>query len=121
MNENIGDTTMYIRAVQAANVYMDNNNLKRYKKVTEGSGGNKVVKYEPIKDDNKIYYSKAVISDSIFTRYAVKHGVTLTKRNRTLDFVMIKFDYGYIGKVLFFCWGGGFLPDTDVWGGGCSE
>lgn len=38
MNENIGDTTMYIRAVQAANVYMDNNNLKRYKKVTEGSG-----------------------------------------------------------------------------------
>lgn len=98
MNENIGDTTMYIRAVQAANVYMDNNNLKRYKKVTEGSGENKVVKYEPIKDDNKIYYSKAVISDSIFTRYAVKHGVTLTKRNRTLDFVMIKFDYGYIGK-----------------------
>ena len=46
MNENIGDTTMYIRAVQAANVYMDNNNLKRYKKVTEGSGKNKVVKYE---------------------------------------------------------------------------
>ncbi|MFQ8902667.1 MAG: hypothetical protein ACLR7D_13185 [Lachnospira eligens] len=25
---------------------MDNNNLKRYKKVTEGSGKNKVVKYE---------------------------------------------------------------------------
>ena len=46
MSENIGDTTMYIRAVQAANVYMDNNNLKRYKKVTEGSGKNKVVKYE---------------------------------------------------------------------------
>lgn len=98
MNENIGDTTMYIRAVQAANVYMDNNNLKRYKKVTEGSGKNKVVKYEAMEGDNKIYYSKAVISDSIFTRYAVKHGVTLTKRNRTLDFVMIKFDYGYIGK-----------------------
>ena len=33
----------------------------------------------------------------------------------------VRFDYGYIGKVLFFCWGGGFLPDTDVWGGGSSE
>lgn len=98
MNENIGSTTMYIRAVQAASVYMDNNNLKRYKKVSVGNGKNKVVKYEAMKCDNKIYYSKAVISDSIFTRYAVKHGVTLTKRNRTLDFVMIKFDYDYIGE-----------------------
>ena len=46
MNEDIGSTTMYIRAVQAASLYMNNNNLKRYKKVSEGSGKNKVVKYE---------------------------------------------------------------------------
>ena len=60
---------MYIRAVQAANVYMDNNNLKRYKKVTEGSGKNKVVKYEAMNTychitDDELYSAMSAFEEN---------------------------------------------------------
>ena len=51
------------------------------------------------KDENGItkkYYltwRDAVINDSIFSHYMLHHGVRLMKKDHTLDFVIIKFDY----------------------------
>lgn len=45
---------------------------------------------------------EAVLNESIFTDYMRKHGVAVNKRNRSKDFVVMKFDYGVkkIPKVL---------------------
>lgn len=51
------------------------------------------------KDENGItqkYYltwRDAVINDSIFSHYMLHHGVRLMKKDHTLDFVILKFDY----------------------------
>lgn len=84
MNQSVGEQAIYIRSIQAASIYRDNNNYKL--KFTQGD--------ETVYKDEKLFCGVAVISDSMFARYARKHGVTVTKRNRSLDFVMIKFDYG---------------------------
>ena len=54
------------------------------------------------KDENGIikkYYltwRDAVINDSIFSHYMLHHGVRLMKKDHTLDFVIIKFDYSVL-------------------------
>jgi len=39
-------------------------------------------------------YGNAVINDSLFTQYLRKHGVAVNKSNRSLDLLMMKFDWG---------------------------
>ncbi len=85
MNKDIGKCAIYIRSIQAASIYRDNNNYKLCLKDDDG---------KPVYKDEKLFYHTAVISDSLFARFACKRGVKVTKRNRSLDFVMIKFDYG---------------------------
>lgn len=46
-------------------------------------------------DTNMLYYKKAAISNSLFSKYVRDHGVTVNKRGRSLDFVMMKYDYKY--------------------------
>ena len=87
MNKNVGDCAIYIRSIQAASIYRDTHN---YKLVLHENG-------EKIYKDERLSCRLAVISDSLFARYARKHGVKVTGRNRSLDFVMIKFDYGVEG------------------------
>lgn len=84
MNKNIGEGAIYIRSIQAASIYRDNNG---YKMVLHEEGKKAYI-------DEKLPYRLAVISDSLFARYARKHGVQVKGKNRSLDFVMIKFDYG---------------------------
>lgn len=74
-----------IRSVQAASVYRCNNN---YKFVYRREGKEKEYT-EPYLD-----YKHAVINKSLFALYARKHGVIVNKRGESLDFVMVKFDYG---------------------------
>lgn len=74
------DCTFKIRSVQANRIYQVNNGYVD-------------------KDENGIikkYYltwRDAVINDSIFSHYMLHHGVRLMKKDHTLDFVIIKFDY----------------------------
>ena len=77
------DCTFKIRSVQANRVYQVNNGYVD-------------------KDENGIikkYYltwRDAVINNSIFSHYMLHHGVRLMKKNHTLDFVIIKFDYSVL-------------------------
>lgn len=77
------DCTFKIRSVQANRVYQVNNGYVD-------------------KDENGIikkYYltwRDAVINDSIFSHYMLHHGVRLMKKDHTLDFVIIKFDYSVL-------------------------
>lgn len=36
----------------------------------------------------------AVINDSLFANYMIKHGVTINKRNKSADFIAMSFEYG---------------------------
>ena len=65
MNKNIGEGAIYIRSIQAASIYRDNNG---YKMVLHEEGKKAYI-------DEKLPYRLAVISDSLFARYARKHGV----------------------------------------------
>ena len=84
MNGDIGSATINIKSIQAASIYRDNNNHKFIYKQKNG---------ERIFIEERLKCGNAVISDSIFARFARKY-VAVTKRNNCKDFVMIKFDYG---------------------------
>ena len=83
MNENVGKCAINIRSVQASNVYRINHGYKR--KLTEDE--------KAVYEEEKLLYGKAVISESLFARYARHHGVTVNGKNQSLDFVMMRFDY----------------------------
>lgn len=83
-NKDIGAGTIYIRSIQAASIYRDNN---KHKFIFHKNG-------EKICIEERLRCGTAVISDSIFARFARKHGVTVTSKSKCKDFVMIKFDYG---------------------------
>ena len=85
MNKNVGERSINIRSIQAASIYRDNNG---YKMVLKGKDGKKSYIEE------KLPYRTAVISDGIFARYALKHGAVINSKNNSLDFVMVKFDFG---------------------------
>ncbi|MCC8051538.1 MAG: hypothetical protein LIP10_12945 [Clostridiales bacterium] len=72
-----------INSVEASRVYMIEHGYK-YKKIE----GNSCFYY-----DTKLYVGNATIPDSLFAQYARKHGCNVNKRNRTYDFVSIRFDY----------------------------
>lgn len=73
-----------IRSLQAASVYRVNHD---YKYICQ----NGTVK------DCFLDVGEAVLNDSILSKYALKHGVTVNSRNMSYDFVMMKFDYGVDG------------------------
>lgn len=83
--------TIKIRSIQAASLYRVNNGYKFViKKKNEDGGYNGLKEYkEPFLD-----YGNAVINNSLFAKYVCKHGVTVNKYHRSLDFVMMKFDWG---------------------------
>lgn len=75
----IGNNAIKIKSVQAANLYKVDNHYK-YKK-----------------DDlwivsSYIKFGQAVIHDSIFAKYVIRHGVTVNKKGASDDFIMMQFD-----------------------------
>ena len=77
-----------VRSVQAASVYRVANGYKFLSK----DKSNEEDKDEYV--DSFIDYKTAVINESIFSEYARKHGVTVNKKNCSLDFILMKFEYG---------------------------
>ena len=80
-----------IRSIQAASLYRVNNNYKFVVKVKNNDGSYSGLKEykEPFLD-----FGNAVINNSLFAGYARKHGAVVNKYNRSLDFLMMKFDWG---------------------------
>lgn len=85
------NSAIKIRSIQAASLYRVNNNYKFVLKIRNENGSSSGVKEykEPFLD-----YGNAVIGNSLFAKYVRKHGVTVNRNNRSLDFVMMKFDWG---------------------------
>ena len=77
-----------VRSVQAASVYRVANGYKFLSK----DKSNEEDKDEYV--DSFIDYKTAVINESIFSEYARKHGVTVNKKDCSLDFILMKFEYG---------------------------
>lgn len=74
MVEKNKNESFYIRSVQAADIYKDNN-----------SSG--------FDEQKRLRYRKAVMNNSIFTRYARKHGIRIDHNNLCSDFIILRFDY----------------------------
>lgn len=78
-----------IKSIQAASLYRVNNGYKFVLK-TKNEDGTESKKYkEPVLD-----FGNAVINNSLFAMYLHNHGVTVNKSKRSLDFLMMKFDWG---------------------------
>lgn len=77
-----------VRSVQAASVYRVANGYKFLSK----DKSNEEDKDEYV--DSFIDYKTAVINESIFSEYARMHGVTVNKKDCSLDFILMKFEYG---------------------------
>lgn len=73
-----------IRSVQANSVYLVN----AYDKKTSE---------EKIKKQPYLDMGKAVLNNSLFTDYMTHHGMTVTRRGSSKDFIVMKFDYGIKG------------------------
>lgn len=80
-----------IKSIQAASLYRVNNNYKFVLKIKNEDGS-----YNGLKEykDPFLDFGNAVINNSLFAKYARKHGVTVNKFKRSLDFLMMKFDWG---------------------------
>lgn len=66
--------SFYIRSIQAADIYKYNNSSAS-------------------DEQKRLRYRKAVMSNSIFTRYARKHGIRIDHNNLCNDFIVLRFDY----------------------------
>ena len=69
--KNLENRAININSIQANSLYYVNNNV----------------------DNAFLDRGKAVINSSIFSEHMKKHGVTV-KRGRSLNFIVMKFDYG---------------------------
>lgn len=80
-----------IRSIQAASLYRVNNDYKFVTKLKNEDGS-----YSGLKEYKQSFldYGNAVINNSLFAKYVHKHGVTVNKYKRNLDFLMMKFDWG---------------------------
>ncbi len=74
-----------IKSIQAASLYRYNNGYR-----FRLSKGNGVFSYK----ESNLDFGNAVINNGLFAEYVRKHGVTVNKRNTSLDFIMMKFDWG---------------------------
>lgn len=79
------DCTFKIRSVQANRVYQVNNGYKYDK------NGKKEIQEKDIQDC-RLTWRNAVINDSIFSRYMLKHGVRVSKKE-SVDLISMKFEY----------------------------
>lgn len=75
-NKTNEDNAIRINSIQANTLYYVNNGV----------------------DNAKLERGKAVINDSIFSKYMRSHGVTVKKKGRDLDFVTMKYEYGTKAK-----------------------
>lgn len=71
-DKKIRDTKINIKSLQANSLYRVNNGYK----------------------DAFLDYGKAVINNSLFSKYMCNHGVTVNKKRNSNDFILMKFDYG---------------------------
>ncbi len=80
-----------IKSIQAASLYRYNNGYKFVQKLKSEDGSYNGLKgyKEPFLD-----FGNAVINNSLFARYVRRHGVTVNKSKRSLDFLIMKFDWG---------------------------
>lgn len=78
-----------IRSVQAASLYRVNNGYKFVIKRKKEDGHYEKEYKEPYLD-----FGHAIIHESLFAKYVRKHGVVVNGRGESLDFLMLKFDYG---------------------------
>ena len=78
-----------IRSIQAASLYRVNNGYKFVLK-RESEDGSFIKEYK----ESFLEYGNTVISNSLFAKYVCGHGVVVNKYNRSLDFLMMKFDWG---------------------------
>lgn len=79
------DCTFKIRSVQANRVYQVNNGYK-YDKNKQKETEEKDIQ------DCRLTWGTAVINDSIFSRYMLKHGVRVSKKE-SVDLISMKFEY----------------------------
>lgn len=84
-------SALKIKSIQAASLYRYYNGYKFVIKHKDENGNYNGLKEckEPFLD-----FGNAVINNSLFAKYVCKHGVTVNKNKRSLDFLMIKFDWG---------------------------
>lgn len=73
-----------IKSIQANSLYLVNNNKEDSEKDNE-------------QKKPRLDLGEAVINDSLFADYMKHHGVTVNKRGRSKDFIVMKFDYGIKG------------------------
>ena len=80
-----------IRSIQAASLYRANNNYKFVMNIKDEDGS-----YSGLKEYKEPYfdYGNAVINNSLFAKFVRRHGVIVNKYKRSLDFLMMKFDWG---------------------------
>lgn len=76
------NSAIKIKSVQAADLFKANNYYKVKYKIDE-----------EWKDFTYLKFDDAVINDSIFVKYARKHGVTVNKKGFSYDLLMIQFDH----------------------------
>jgi len=91
MGKNNGQesSAIKIRSIQAASLYRVNNGYKFVLKRKNNDGSYTKEYKDPFLD-----YGNAVISNSLFAEHVRKHGVIVNKYKRSLDFLMMKFDWG---------------------------
>lgn len=78
-----------IKSIQAASLYRVNNGYKFVLKTWNEDGTESKIYNDPFLD-----FGNAVINNSLFAEYVRKHGVTVKKNRNSLDFLMLKFDWG---------------------------
>ena len=80
-----------IKSIQAASLYRYSNGYKFVLKKKNEDGS-----YSGLKEykDPFLDFGNAVINNSLFAMYVRKHGVVINKYKRSLDFLMMKFDWG---------------------------
>lgn len=84
-NQTKNSSAIKIKSIQAASLYRYNNGYQF--RVSEG---NSKFSYK----ESYLDFGNAVINNGLFAEYVRKHGVTVNKRNTSLDFIMMKFDWG---------------------------
>lgn len=93
LNKNHNSSAIKIKSIQAASLYRYTNGYKfvlKEKRKNEDGSFSIEIKYT----DSYLDFGNAVINNSLFAEYVRKHGVTVTKNNKSLDFLMMKFDWG---------------------------
>ena len=85
------DSAIKIKSIQAASLYRVTNNYKFVIKLKNEDGS-----YSGLKEykDPFLDFGNAVINNCLFAKYVRRHGVVVNKYKRSLDFLMMKFDWG---------------------------